>query len=126
MSTSFNLSPEKQEDVIIEQELCDYKILQYMSRGGIFLGIILGISYLIILNINSTQGFGLEKIVSNEQVALEKELESINLVADRYSTIVGLEQNKHIQSMADVSVQEKTFYFHGKTYYGYKHPNFGG
>lgn len=71
---------------------------QYGIIGGITINGILGFTYLIMLNQISTQGFGLEEI-KTQRLAIQKEIQDIEIALAIPSSLYALESNERIQRM---------------------------
>ncbi len=79
-------------------------ILKYINLGMkivLVLNVILGCVYLLILNKLATSGFDLENI-KTQQVAIQRELELVDIETTIPSSIYALESNEQIQEMPEI------------------------
>lgn len=81
-------------------------VFRRILTGGILLNIVLGFTYLLMLNSLATRGFDLENLKS-EKIAIQKQIEEIDIALAIPTSLYALESNEQVQGMAEVG--RKTF-----------------
>jgi len=79
-----------------------FRYLHNIIRSGIILNLVLGFSYLIMLNGLATQGFDLETLKA-ERIEKQRALEVVDIALAIPASIYALESNEAIQEMPQVS-----------------------
>lgn len=81
-------------------------LFRKILNGGILLNVILGFTYLLMLNSLATRGFDLETL-KTEKLKIQKQIEDIEIALAIPTSLYALESNEQLQEMADV--ESKTF-----------------
>ncbi len=75
--------------------------LRRIVQGGILLNVILGFTYLMMLNSLATQGFDLENL-KTEKMQIQKQMEEIDIALAIPTSLYALESSEQVQNMARV------------------------
>jgi hypothetical protein len=81
----------------------------WIIKGGIFLIIILGLFYLMLLNSLATQGFAFEELKA-ERMQIQKEMEAWDISLAIPMSLYALQSSEQVQEMENASEGKKYLY----------------
>jgi len=86
----------------VNHTVATQRLITRIIRSGIVINLVFGFAYLIMLNGLATQGFDLETLKA-ERIALQKQVELVDISLAIPSSIYALESNEMIQEMPQVA-----------------------